>query len=125
MHGRANEYQVADFGFAKLASDGITHVSIRVMGTFGYLAPEYASSGKLIDKSDVFSFGVMLPELITGRRPVDTTPFAKDSTIVRALEGDVSLDDLNEEVKPGYSTVYGSYGSIDYDFSQYLFKAFH
>ncbi|XP_059076601.1 proline-rich receptor-like protein kinase PERK2 [Cryptomeria japonica] len=106
----------------------VPFLSIRVMGTFRYLAPEYASSGKLIDKSDVFSFGVMLPELITGRRPVDTTPFAKDSTvdwIVRALEGDVSLDDLNEEVKPGYSTVYGSYGSIDYDFSQYLFKAFH
>ena len=61
--------QVADFGLAKLTSDSSTHVSTRVMGTFGYLAPEYASSGKLTEKSDVFSYGVMLLELLTGRRP--------------------------------------------------------
>ncbi|CAM8926632.1 unnamed protein product [Rhodiola kirilowii] len=63
--------KVADFGLAKLSSDTCTHVSTRIMGTFGYLAPEYASTGKLTDKSDVFSFGVVLLELITGRRPVD------------------------------------------------------
>ncbi|KAI5441024.1 Proline-rich receptor-like protein kinase perk1, partial [Lathyrus oleraceus] len=65
------EAKVADFGLAKIASDLNTHVSTRVMGTFGYLAPEYAASGKLTDKSDVFSYGVMLLELLTGRRPVD------------------------------------------------------
>ncbi|KAK1299214.1 Proline-rich receptor-like protein kinase PERK8 [Acorus calamus] len=62
------EAQVADFGLAKLALDANTHVTTRVMGTFGYLAPEYASSGKLTDKSDVFSYGVVLLELITGRK---------------------------------------------------------
>ncbi|KAL3844841.1 hypothetical protein ACJIZ3_002244 [Penstemon smallii] len=76
------EAMVADFGLAKLTSDNFTHVSTRVMGTFGYLAPEYASSGKLTEKSDVFSFGVMLLELITGRRPVDPTNKNMEDSLV-------------------------------------------
>nr|GEZ59771.1 proline-rich receptor-like protein kinase PERK1 [Tanacetum cinerariifolium] len=61
------EAKVVDFRLAKITSDVATHASTRVMGTFGYLAPEYATSGKLMDKSDVFSFGVMMLELITGQ----------------------------------------------------------
>ncbi|XP_047312172.1 proline-rich receptor-like protein kinase PERK4 [Impatiens glandulifera] len=76
------EAMVADFGLAKLTVDNDTHVSTRVMGTFGYLAPEYASSGKLSEKSDVFSFGVMLLELITGRRPLDPTGQIMEDTLV-------------------------------------------
>ncbi|KAK4777995.1 hypothetical protein SAY87_018182 [Trapa incisa] len=179
------EAKVADFGLAKFTSDTNTHVSTRVMGTFGYLAPEYASSGKLTEKSDVFSFGIMLLELITGRRPVDpTNTFMDDSLvdwarpqltramedgkfdslvdprlqhdynndemarmvacaaacvrysarrrprmsqIVRALEGDVSLSDLNEGIRPGHSGLFSSYGSSDYDRLQYKedLKKFH
>ncbi|CAN1324447.1 Proline-rich receptor-like protein kinase PERK5 [Linum perenne] len=73
--------KVADFGLAKLSQDNNTHVSTRVMGTFGYLAPEYASSGKLTDKSDVFSFGVVLLELITGRCPLDNNSNMDDSLV--------------------------------------------
>ncbi|TYI76398.1 hypothetical protein E1A91_D06G073900v1 [Gossypium mustelinum] len=160
------EAKVADFGLAKFSSDANTHVSTRVMGTFG---------GKLTDKSDVFSFGVMLLELITGHRPVGSS-YREDSLvdwarplltramedgnydsladpklqkeynhnemtrmvacaaacvrhsarrrprmsqIVRALEGDASLSDLNEGVTPEQSSVYSSYESSDYDTNQY------
>ncbi|KAG9449944.1 hypothetical protein H6P81_009909 [Aristolochia fimbriata] len=76
------EAQVADFGLAKLTNDTHTHVSTRVMGTFGYMAPEYASSGKLTDRSDVFSFGVVLLELVTGRKPVDSSqPLGEESLV--------------------------------------------
>ncbi|GMJ01142.1 hypothetical protein HRI_003783400 [Hibiscus trionum] len=74
------ETKVADFGLAKFFSDVNTHVSTRVMGTFRYLAPEYASSGKLTEKSDVFSFGVMLLELISGHKPVGSS-YAEDSLV--------------------------------------------
>ncbi|CAM8883816.1 unnamed protein product [Rhodiola kirilowii] len=166
------EAKVADFGLAKINSDVNTHVSTRVMGTFGYLAPEYASSGKLTEKSDVFSFGVMLLELITGKRPVASSDSYMDdslvdwarprltrameeenydslvdprleghyskmemvrmvacaaacvrhsakrrprmSQIVRALEGDVSLSDLNEGSPPGSSSIFSGSSDSEY-----------
>ncbi|MBA0676784.1 hypothetical protein Goari_018242, partial [Gossypium aridum] len=70
------------FGLARLNDTSQTHVSTRVMGTFGYLAPEYASSGKLTDRSDVYSFGVVLLELITGRKPIDSTQPLGDESLV-------------------------------------------
>ncbi|KAG8058313.1 hypothetical protein GUJ93_ZPchr0002g25972 [Zizania palustris] len=64
--------RVADFGFAKLIPDGATHVTTKVKGTLGYLAPEYAMLGKASESCDVFSFGVLLLELASGKRPVET-----------------------------------------------------
>ncbi|KAJ7950414.1 Kinase family protein [Quillaja saponaria] len=66
--------KLSDFGLAKLGPTGDKpHVSSRVMGTYGYCAPEYQRTGQLTVKSDVYSFGVVLLELITGRRAIDTT----------------------------------------------------
>ncbi|KAM7273679.1 hypothetical protein ACFE04_028343 [Oxalis oulophora] len=69
--------KVSDFGLAKMVSDKIngqtqTQTSNRVLGTTGYLAPEYLSTGTVTTKSDVYSYGVVLLQLLTGREPVDT-----------------------------------------------------
>lgn len=65
--------KLSDFGLAKLGPVGDkTHVSSRVMGTYGYCAPDYQRTGQLTVKSDVYSFGVVLLELITGKRVIDT-----------------------------------------------------
>uniref|UniRef100_A0A0E0J5Y4 non-specific serine/threonine protein kinase n=1 Tax=Oryza nivara TaxID=4536 RepID=A0A0E0J5Y4_ORYNI len=63
--------KISDFGLAKMLGAGKSHIATRVMGTFGYVAPEYANSGLLNEKSDVYSFGVVLLEAITGRDPID------------------------------------------------------
>ncbi|KAK2374482.1 non-specific serine/threonine protein kinase [Trifolium repens] len=100
----AYEAQVADFGLAKLTDAANTHVSTRVMGTFGYMAPEYATSGKLTDRSDVFSFGVVLLELITGRKPVDPTQPVGDESLVEwarpLLVRAIETGDFSELVDP-------------------------
>ncbi|PKU67065.1 inactive protein kinase SELMODRAFT_444075 isoform X2 [Dendrobium catenatum] len=62
---------VGDFGLARWQPDGNLAVKTRVIGTFGYLAPEYAQSGQVTEKADVYSFGIVLLELVTGRRAVD------------------------------------------------------
>eukprot|EP00252_Welwitschia_mirabilis_P024454 TRINITY_DN726_c0_g1_i13.p1 TRINITY_DN726_c0_g1~~TRINITY_DN726_c0_g1_i13.p1 ORF type:complete len:414 (-),score=90.39 TRINITY_DN726_c0_g1_i13:590-1831(-) len=75
--------KLSDFGLAKLGPVGDkTHVSTRVMGTYGYCAPEYAMTGQLTIKSDVYSFGVVLLELITGRKAIDNSRGQGESNLV-------------------------------------------
>ncbi|XP_052176506.1 putative serine/threonine-protein kinase isoform X2 [Diospyros lotus] len=59
--------KIGDFGLARLFPDNVTHITTRVAGTAGYLAPEYARLGQLTKKADVYSFGVLLLEIISGR----------------------------------------------------------
>ncbi|XP_051127625.1 probable serine/threonine-protein kinase PBL7 [Andrographis paniculata] len=75
--------KLSDFGLAKLGPVGDkTHVSTRVMGTYGYCAPEYAMTGQLTLKSDVYSFGVVLLEIITGRKAIDNTKPSGEQNLV-------------------------------------------
>ncbi|KAL9684537.1 hypothetical protein QQ045_021978 [Rhodiola kirilowii] len=65
--------KISDFGLAKLYDDKKTHISTRVAGTVGYLAPEYAMRGHLTEKADVFGFGVVILEVVSGRENTDTS----------------------------------------------------
>ncbi|KAB2050702.1 hypothetical protein E1A91_A12G007400v1 [Gossypium mustelinum] len=67
------EAKVADFGLAKFTPEGMTHLSTRVAGTMGYVAPEYALYGQLTERSDVYSFGVVLLELLSGKKALTMT----------------------------------------------------
>lgn len=75
--------KLSDFGLAKLGPTGDkTHVSTRVMGTYGYCSPEYALTGQLTTKSDVYSFGVVFLEIITGRRVIDNSRPTEEQNLV-------------------------------------------
>lgn len=75
--------KVADFGFSKFIPDGATHVTTRVKGTLGYIAPEYAMLGKASESCDVYSFGILLLELVSGKRPVEKLSATVKRTIVQ------------------------------------------
>ncbi|KAI8528498.1 hypothetical protein RHMOL_Rhmol12G0152600 [Rhododendron molle] len=75
--------KLSDFGLAKAGPTGDrTHVSTQVMGTHGYAAPEYVATGRLTAKSDVYSYGVVLLELLSGRRAVDRSKSGVEQNLV-------------------------------------------
>ncbi|GAB2293628.1 hypothetical protein Dimus_027841 [Dionaea muscipula] len=110
--------RVADFGFAKFIPDGATHVTTRVKGTLGYLAPEYAMLGKASESCDVYSFGILLLELVSGRRPVQNISISQSQSITEwalplALENrfsemaDPKLNGLYDEMELRRAVIVG------------------
>ncbi|GMP92943.1 hypothetical protein CsSME_00042979 [Camellia sinensis var. sinensis] len=110
--------KVGDFGFVRLAPIGKSSVLTKLAGTFGYLAPEYAVTGKVTIKVDVFSFGVILMQLITGRKAVIELETEQDEFIgivtwfhkIRMQKNTfhMAIDptiDLDEEVLASINTV--------------------
>ncbi|CAL9097524.1 unnamed protein product [Musa acuminata var. zebrina] len=94
--------KVSDFGLARTAmGEGNEYISTRVMGTFGYVAPEYAMTGHLLVKSDVYSYGVVLLELLTGRKPVDMLrPPGQENLVTWARPLLTSRDGLKSIIDP-------------------------
>ncbi|GKV52187.1 hypothetical protein SLEP1_g58777 [Rubroshorea leprosula] len=76
------EAVVGDFGLAKLMDYKDTHVTTAVRGTVGHIAPEYISTGKSSEKTDVFGYGILLLELITGQRAFDVARLANDNDVM-------------------------------------------
>ncbi|KAM7509674.1 hypothetical protein LguiA_020127 [Lonicera macranthoides] len=94
--------RVSDFGLARSALDEENrHISTRVMGTFGYVAPEYAMTGHLLVKSDVYSYGVVLLELLTGRKPVDMSqPPGQENLVAWARPRLTTKESLESIIDP-------------------------
>ncbi|KAK2646552.1 hypothetical protein Ddye_021747 [Dipteronia dyeriana] len=91
---------VADFGFAKLIPEGVSHMTTRVKGTLGYLAPEYAMWGKVSESCDVYSFGILLLELLTGRKPIEKLPGGLKRTVTEWAEPLITQGKFKELVDP-------------------------
>ncbi|CAH9122583.1 unnamed protein product [Cuscuta epithymum] len=92
------EAVVGDFGLAKMVDVGKTNVTTQVCGTMGHIAPEYLQSGKSSEKTDVFGYGVMLLELVTGQRVIDFSRHDGDDVLlvdlVKKLQRENRLHDI-------------------------------
>nr|CAD1818264.1 unnamed protein product [Ananas comosus var. bracteatus] len=101
------ESKIADFSLNNQSPDSAARLhSTRVLGTFGYHAPEYAMTGQLTQKSDVYSFGVVLLELLTGRKPVDHTMPKGQQSLVTWATPRLSEDKVKQCVDPKLNNDY-------------------
>lgn len=99
--------KMADFNLTNQSSDTAARLhSTRVLGTFGYHAPEYAMTGQLTLKSDVYSFGVVLLELLTGRKPVDHTMPKGQQSLVTWATPRLSEDKVKQCIDPKLNNDY-------------------
>lgn len=115
--GEGYHPKLSDFGLAKVGPSGDkTHVSTRVMGTYGYCAPDYAMTGQLTFKSDIYSFGVVLLELITGRKAIDhSKPHSEQNLVAWARPLFRDRKKFSQMVDPmlqGHYPVRGLYQSL-------------
>ncbi|XP_047176643.1 receptor-like serine/threonine-protein kinase ALE2 [Vigna umbellata] len=94
--------KVSDFGLARTTlNEGNKPISTHVIGTFGYVAPEYAMTGHLLVKSDVYSYGVVLLELLSGRKPVDLSqPTGQENLVAWARPLLTSKEGLQKLIDP-------------------------
>ncbi|KAG6418699.1 hypothetical protein SASPL_120903 [Salvia splendens] len=92
--------KIADFSTSSSSDTAARLHSTRVLGTFGYHAPEYAMTGQITQKSDVYSFGVVLLELLTGRKPVDHTMPKGQQSLVTWATPRLSEDKVKQCVDP-------------------------
>ncbi|GJM96424.1 hypothetical protein PR202_ga13255 [Eleusine coracana subsp. coracana] len=96
-----HEAKIGDFNLTNQSPDSAARLhSTKVLGTFGYHAPEYAMTGQLTQKSDVYSFGVVLLELLTGRKPVDHTMPKGQQSLVTWATPRLSEDKVKQCVDP-------------------------
>jgi len=101
--------KVADFGFSKYApQEGDSNPSMEVRGTAGYLDPEYYSTQVLSTRSDVFSFGVVLLEIVTGREPLDVKRPRDEWSLVEWAKPYIREYKIEEMVDPGIKGQYCS-----------------
>ncbi|PKA56460.1 Receptor-like serine/threonine-protein kinase ALE2 [Apostasia shenzhenica] len=104
---RCLAYELIPNGSVESHLHGNDHISTRVMGTFGYVAPEYAMTGHLLVKSDVYSYGVVLLELLTGRKPVDMTqPPGQENLVSWARPLLTNIDELEMIIDPALGSNY-------------------
>ncbi|XP_077213666.1 leucine-rich repeat protein kinase family protein isoform X2 [Tasmannia lanceolata] len=73
---------LGDFGLAKVVDTRLTHVTTQVRGTMGHIAPEYLSTGKSSEKTDVFGYGITLLELVTGQRAIDLSRLEEEEDVL-------------------------------------------
>ncbi|GMI98057.1 hypothetical protein like AT5G10290 [Hibiscus trionum] len=103
------EAVVGDFGLAKLVDVRRTNVTTQVRGTMGHIAPEYLSTGKSSERTDVFGYGIMLLELVTGQRAIDFSRLEEEDDVllldhVKKLEREKRLDAIvDQNLKKNYN----------------------
>ncbi|RAL49080.1 hypothetical protein DM860_015071 [Cuscuta australis] len=99
--------KISDFGLAKLDEEENTHISTRIAGTVGYMAPEYAMRGYLTDKADVYSFGIVALEIVSGKsntnyRPKEEFVYLLDWAYVLEEQGNL-LELVDQSLGSNYS----------------------